>query len=130
MQSLPADFSDGKVDPKAAAAKIKEMELHRLKKQALAAHQQPPAAPKVTQAEVESAGLSSRDTRSGLDLPSPLQLFLKYDADKTGGVNRNEFGQMLFDLDSLANVTKKKVRAGGEPGGGGKGVRAGRAQGS
>ena len=111
--SLPADFSDGKVDPKAAAAKIKAMELHRLKKQALAAQQQqPPAAPKVTQAEVESAGLSNRDTRSGLDLPSPLQLFLKYDADKTGGVNRNEFGQMLFDLDSLANVTKKKVRRG------------------
>ncbi len=60
------------------------------------------------QEEVFNANLSSTDKRTGLSLPSPLQLFVQYDQDKTGGINRNEFGQMLFDLDSLEDVPKAK----------------------
>jgi hypothetical protein len=38
-----------------------------------------------------------------------FECLLQYDEDKTGGINRNEFGQMLFDLDSLETVQKIKV---------------------
>jgi hypothetical protein len=33
---------------------------------------------------------------------------VQYDNDKTGGINRFEFGQMLYDLDSLEHTPKHK----------------------
>lgn len=44
---------------------------------------------------------------TGLELPSPLQLFLQYDTDRTGGINCNEFSQMIYDLDGLHDLTAK-----------------------
>lgn len=49
---------------------------------------------KVTAQEVEAAGLSSRDAATGLDLPSPLQLFMQYDVDGSRGVKPDEFKQV------------------------------------
>ncbi|GAX78299.1 hypothetical protein CEUSTIGMA_g5741.t1 [Chlamydomonas eustigma] len=104
---VTVDISEGApdktVDRAAAAARFKAME-ERHKPH----HDSKPVMPMVTEEEVEKAHLSSVDKRSGLELPTPLDLFLKYDEDKTGGINRNEFGQMLFDLDSLESVPKKK----------------------
>ena len=63
----------GKVDPGAAKARFEEMEARRQKNSKPVA----PAAPMVTEADVEGAGLSTTDASTGLELPSPLELFLR-----------------------------------------------------
>mmetsp|Transcript_27365 Transcript_27365/g.59862 ORF Transcript_27365/g.59862 Transcript_27365/m.59862 type:complete len:924 (-) Transcript_27365:761-3532(-) len=67
---------------------------------------QEPKRPPPTAAEMDA--LDYEDKRTGLELPSPLQLFLQYDTDKSGGISRDELGRMLCDLDGLAGVPQKK----------------------
>jgi len=62
-----------RVDPGAAKARFEQMEAARQKKKAPEA----PAAPMVSEADVEKEGLGNKDSRTGLELPSPLELFLR-----------------------------------------------------
>lgn len=107
----------GKVDAAVASKKFEEMT--RRHKEESSRRKESPSSPMVTKEDLEKAldlekatlnklNLDCTDKRTGLCLPSPLTLFLQYDADRTGGINRNEFGQMLFDMDHLSNLSKKK----------------------
>ena len=60
------------VDPGAAKARFEQMEARHKKKAPEA-----PAAPMVSEADVEKEGLGNTDARTGLELPSPLELFLR-----------------------------------------------------
>jgi hypothetical protein len=88
-----------KAGPGSAASHFK----HTVDREAAAAREAAEAAKqkKVTREEVDAAGLHRADAATGLDLPSPLQLFMIYDQDRSGCMGEAEFKQMLYDLDGL-----------------------------
>uniref|UniRef100_A0A7R9VWN3 EF-hand domain-containing protein n=1 Tax=Chlamydomonas euryale TaxID=1486919 RepID=A0A7R9VWN3_9CHLO len=95
-----------------AAARFKAMDDRRAAAAGRGPAEKPPVLPKL--ADVEAADLDYEDKEMGLELPSPLQLFLQYDTDRTGGINVHEFAQMLYDLDGLDDLQAKenaKMRA-------------------
>ncbi|MEW5310237.1 MAG: hypothetical protein WDW38_002054 [Sanguina aurantia] len=51
------------------------------------------------------------DTKTGIEVPSPLQLFVMYDVDYTGALTLDEFKQLLLDLDGLRAMPAKDVDA-------------------
>jgi len=53
---------------------------------------------------IQQGGLSSTCQETGVDIPSPLQLFMMYDKDGTCSMEMPEFGQMLYDLDGMEEV--------------------------
>eukprot|EP00955_Chlamydomonas_euryale_P081014 363516-Chlamydomonas_euryale.AAC.2 len=103
-----------------AAARFKAMDDRRAAAAGRGPAEKPPVLPKL--ADVEAADLDYEDKEMGLELPSPLQLFLQYDTDRTGGINVHEFAQMLYDLDGLDDLQAKWVLAKRGAAGGGSGV--------